>query len=117
MLFYVVRYFVIFNWGRVGIISHYLIGVAMALILMFFEIHVTICYDSRAMFCSLLSGSSRETIISSFLGFDLRPLGGHFVTDLIVAFVCLCGARARVDLGPEFKYVLLHVCDAFATLT
>ena len=45
----------------------------------------------------LLGDSSRKIIISSFLDFDFRPLGGHFVTDQIFdIFSRFFGARARV---------------------
>ena len=44
----------------------------------------------------LLGDASRRIIISSFLDFDFRSLGGHFVTDHIFAFLRICSVPARV---------------------
>ena len=52
-------------------------------------------FDFRVICLSLLGDSSRKTSISSFLDFDFRPLGGHFVTDQIFAFFCVFSVRAR----------------------
>ena len=67
------------------------------------------------MFWSLLRDSSRKIIISSFLDFDFRPLGGHFVTDQIFVFfdVFSVRARARVFGASPGVWMLYQVCGCF----
>ena len=64
------------------------------------------------IFWSLLADSSRKKK-SSFLDFDFRPLGGHFVTDQIFVFFHVFSVCARVFGASPGVWMLYQVCGCF----